>query len=68
MTTNYTIQENQICPDCKGNGYVSLRLEAEETIKQCKTCHSNGEITTKEFSDYWNKPAIAKVSESLSCC
>ena len=68
MTTNYTTQANRICPDCKGNGYVRLRFETEETIKSCQTCDSHGEVTQQEFSDYWNKPAIAEISESLSCC
>ena len=33
-----------ICYNCKGNGYVKVRFEAEQVIKQCSVCHSQGEI------------------------
>ena len=33
-----------ICSNCKGNGYIRLRFEAEESIHQCKVCNSQGEI------------------------
>ena len=33
-----------ICYNCKGNGYVRLKFENEESIGQCKICHSQGEI------------------------
>ena len=65
MTTNCTTQRTRICPDCKGNGFIWLRLEAEEATKNCETCHSHGEITKKEFDDYWNRPKIAKISGSM---
>jgi len=33
-----------ICPGCHGNGYITMRWEAEEVIEQCKTCNSQGEV------------------------
>ncbi len=54
MTTEATTRRNQICPDCKGNGYHKVSWEAEEVVQQCKTCNSQGEITQKEFDNYWN--------------
>jgi DnaJ-class molecular chaperone len=44
MITSCTTQANQICPACHGNGYVRLKFEAEESIGQCQTCDSQGEI------------------------
>ena len=38
-----------ICHNCKGNGYHKLRFEAEETIEQCKVCHSQGEIDENKY-------------------
>ena len=35
-----------ICQNCKGNGYIRLSWETEESIEQCKVCNSQGE--TKE--------------------
>ena len=34
----------EICPDCKGNGYRKHNGLYEETIVQCETCKSEGEI------------------------
>ena len=45
----------KICPNCHGNGFIRIRFEAEKTSETCKTCHSQGEITTKEFNDYYNE-------------
>jgi hypothetical protein len=33
-----------ICYNCKGNGYVRLKFENEESIGQCTVCDSQGEI------------------------
>ena len=44
MIRSCTTQANQICPACHGNGYVRLKFEAEESIGQCQTCDSQGEI------------------------
>ena len=41
---SYTTQQTQRWPDCHGNGYVRLKFEAEESIGQCQTCDSQGEI------------------------
>jgi DnaJ-class molecular chaperone len=35
-----------ICPDCKGNGYISNK--SRELIMQCETCDSEGEIYVDE--------------------
>ena len=41
---------NMICPRCKGNGYLKLCFEAENTIEQCWVCNSTGEADeTKHF-------------------
>jgi len=34
----------EICPDCKGNGHIKHNGLYEETIVQCETCKSEGEI------------------------
>ena len=47
-----------ICQNCKGNGYLRLKFEAEESIAQCKVCDSQGE--TKEslyYHQYWDDGA-----------
>ena len=56
----------KICPNCHGNGFIRVRFEAEKTSETCKTCHSQGEITTKEFNDYYNEPQVTKISQGLS--
>ena len=38
-----------ICHNCKGNGYLRFRFEAEETIEQCKICNSQGEVKDDEY-------------------
>ena len=44
-----------ICHNCKGNGYLRLRFEAEETIEQCKVCDSQGEVKkNKHFKQTWD--------------
>ena len=60
-----------ICHNCKGNGYLRLKFEAEETIEQCKVCNSQGEVKDDEhfkqtwddgnesFSVYWGPPLDA---------
>ena len=34
----------EICPDCKGNGHIKQNGLYKETIVQCETCKSEGEI------------------------
>ena len=47
-----------ICQNCKGNGYLRLKFEAEESIAQCKVCDSQGEIKDDEyFHQYWDDGA-----------
>ena len=44
-----------ICNQCKGNGYVKVRFEAEQAIEQCKICNSQGEIDeNKHFHQTWS--------------
>ena len=44
-----------ICHNCKGNGYLRLRFEAEETIEQCKVCNSQGEVKDDEhYHQTWS--------------
>ena len=33
-----------ICHNCKGNGFLRIRFEAEEDFTQCKVCNSSGQI------------------------
>jgi|TARA_R110000782_G_scaffold7953_1_gene26376 DnaJ-class molecular chaperone len=37
----------EICPECKGNGYIKTLFEEgrEELISDCKHCDNQGEIT-----------------------
>ena len=34
----------EICPDCKGNGHIKQNGLYKETIVQCETCKSEGEL------------------------
>jgi len=38
----------RICPDCHGNGYVTV---AEDEYDQCLKCSSQGEIDEKTVED-----------------
>jgi len=38
-----------ICYNCKGNGYVKLKFENEESIGQCKVCDSQGELDEDNY-------------------
>jgi len=40
---------NMICYNCKGNGYLRLSFEAEESIEQCKVCNSKGELNEDKY-------------------
>ncbi len=49
--------EKVIFSNCKGNGYIRLSFEAEESIEQCKVCKSQGELNSKEhFNQTWQEP------------
>ena len=38
----------EICPQCKGNGYIKALFEEgrEELITDCNHCNNQGELTT----------------------
>ena len=44
-----------ICPNCKGNGFVSVpyQLAKEEVHAQCGVCDSEGEIHAEERNDIY---------------
>ena len=45
-----------ICHQCGGNGYVKVRFEAEHAIEQCKVCDSQGElIQDKHYHQTWTE-------------
>jgi len=52
-----------ICYNCKGNGYVKLKFENEESIGQCKVCDSQGEL--KE-DNYYHQSWTEGAQDSLS--
>ena len=52
-----------ICYNCKGNGYVRLKFENEESIGQCKVCDSQGEL--KE-DNYYHQSWTEGAQDSLS--
>jgi DnaJ-class molecular chaperone len=46
---------NMICYNCKGNGYVKLNWEANESVEQCKVCDSQGELDeSKHYHQTWS--------------
>jgi DnaJ-class molecular chaperone len=50
------MKEKIICPKCKGNGYITVRLqgEKEDIYKDCKYCNNQGEIKQKDLKKYMN--------------
>lgn len=46
------MQNKIICPKCKGNGYISIKIQNEKDplIEDCKYCNNQGELTEKEVS------------------
>lgn len=40
-----------ICPKCKGNGYITVKMqeEKEEHYKDCKYCNNQGELKDKDI-------------------
>ena len=52
-----------VCHNCKGNGYVRLKFENEESIGQCKVCDSQGEL--KE-DNYYHQSWTEGAQDSLS--
>ena len=53
-----------ICSNCKGNGYIRLRFEAEESIYQCEVCHSQGEVE-EEKEEEQQKFTAGHISSSF---
>ena len=44
-----------ICSNCKGNGYVRLYWEANESIEQCSVCRSQGTLDEKKhYHQTWS--------------
>ena len=41
-----------VCPACKGNGYIRSSWEGDDFVDQCKTCHSQGEVTNLRLKAY----------------
>ena len=47
-----------ICFNCKGNGFLKLSWEGEDSIEQCKVCNSSGETKDEEYyHQYWDDGA-----------
>jgi len=60
-----------ICHNCKGNGYVRLKFENEESIGQCKVCDSQGKsmkisTTTKLGPKVVTKPLRSTTDHRLT--
>ena len=48
-------EKNMICFNCKGNGYLKLNWEGEQSIEQCKVCNSQGEVKDDEhYHQTWS--------------
>ena len=52
-----------ICSQCKGNGYIKVRFEAEEAIEQCKVCDSQGEI---DEDTYYHQTWTEGVNQTIT--
>ena len=52
------MKDRTICPKCKGNGYITIKLQKEkDTIhKNCNYCDNRGEISIdgKKIEKYLN--------------
>ena len=49
--------QKKICPNCQGNGFIKTKKApnpANDTVIQCLTCNSKGEINDKEFDEYFD--------------
>ena len=49
--------QKKICPNCQGNGFIKTKKTpnpANDTVKQCLTCNSQGEVHDKEFDEYFD--------------
>ncbi len=52
-----------ICYNCKGNGYVKVSFEAEQSVEQCKVCDSQGELNE---DNYYRQSWTEGVEDSLT--
>jgi len=45
-----------ICPECKGNGYVTVHYQGDKKPhhEDCKYCNNQGELTEKEINKKMN--------------
>ena len=51
------MNQKKICPNCQGNGFVKVYRAANpanDTVMQCVTCNSKGEVHDKEFDEYFD--------------
>jgi hypothetical protein len=55
---NINMNGKAICPKCKGNGYITIKLQNEKTPhhKDCNYCNNQGEIVldNKKIERYLN--------------
>ena len=57
------MDQKKICPNCSGNGVVKVKKTtnpANDTVMQCVTCNSKGEIYDKEFDEYFDNYPLLK--------
>ena len=55
--------QKKICPNCSGNGFVKVKKTtnpATDTVMQCVSCNSKGEIYDKEFDEYFDNYPLLK--------
>jgi len=45
-----------ICPECKGNGYITTYYQGEKepVYKDCKYCNNQGELKEKDVKKIMN--------------
>ena len=57
------MSQKKICPNCSGNGFVKVHKAenpANDTVMQCVTCNSKGELRDKEFDEYFDNHPLLK--------
>ena len=57
------MSQKKICPNCSGNGFVKVykaENPANDTVMQCVTCNSKGELRDKEFDEYFDNHPLLK--------
>ena len=57
------MDQKKICPNCQGNGFVKTHKStnpANDTVMQCITSNSKGEIRDKEFDEYFDNHPLLK--------